>query len=55
MAQYASTHDVTVKDAVVALGLMDKERAYEIFDPLTATDVKKSGALMRASMEEDRY
>ena len=55
VAQYASTHDVPVKDAVVALGLMDKERAYEIFDPLTATDVKKSGALMRASMEEDRY
>ena len=55
VAQYASTHDVPVKDAVVALGLMDKERAYEIFDPLTATDVKKSGALMRTSMAEDRY
>lgn len=55
VARYASEHDIPVKDAVVELGLMDREQAYEIFDPLTLTDVKKSSKLMSSSARDDRY
>ena len=55
VARYASEHDIPVKDAVVQLGLMDREQAYEIFDPLTLTDVKKSSKLMSTSARQDRY
>lgn len=55
VAQYANEHNVPVKDAVVELGLMDREKAYEIFDPLTATDAKKSSLLMSSSMAKERY
>ena len=55
VTQYANEHNLPVKDAVVALGLLDKEKAYELFDPLVMTDIEKSGALMKASMAKDRY
>lgn len=55
VAQYASKHNIPVKDAVVELGLMDKEQAYVLFDPLTLCDVEKSSELMSKSAAEDRY
>lgn len=55
VARYASEHDIPVKDAVVQLGLMEQEQAYEIFDPLTLTDMEKSSALMSSSARDDRY
>ncbi len=55
VAKYASEHNIPVKDAVVELGLMDKEQAYEVFDPLTLCDVEKSSELMSRSAAAERY
>lgn len=55
IAKYAIEKDIAVKDAIVELGLMDKEQAYHIFDPLTLTDVNISSKLMIDSASKDRY
>lgn len=53
--QYAEANNLPVKDAIVDMKLMDKEKAYRIFDPLTLTDVNKSSELMSDSVEKERY
>lgn len=55
IAKYAAENNMAVKDAVVELGLMEKEQAYKIFDPLTLTDVDKSSHLMSDSAVKERY
>lgn len=55
VARFAAQNALPLKEAVVQMGLMDKEQAYKLFDPLTLTNVEESSKLMSSSLAEERY
>lgn len=45
-AEYAATHQTSIKEAAIALQLLSAKQAEQLLDPLMLTDVEKSGAIM---------
>lgn len=46
VAQYAADHQLSIKETVIQMGLMEKGKAEELLNPLMLTDVKKSGQVL---------
>ena len=52
VAEYAVSRDITIKEAVLALGLLSEDQATEVLDPLMLTNIEKSGNLLLSLHKE---
>ncbi len=53
-AYYAANHDTSIREAAVALGIMSREAAGRLLDPLILTDAQRSPALVDAMLADER-
>jgi len=54
VARHAAAHDLSIRDATVALGLLSPGDADQLLDPLLLTDPAKSGPLLRRLIRQTR-
>lgn len=55
VANYALEKNITIRDAVIEMKLMDEQQARKTFDPFMLTDVNQSSQLMSDSAVKERY
>ena len=51
---YAANHGTSIREAAVALGIMSREAAGRLLDPLILTDAQRSPALVDAMLADER-